>query len=39
LTGCMQVAASLPPGESAVIVTIFADAAEKYLSERFWDED
>jgi S-sulfo-L-cysteine synthase (O-acetyl-L-serine-dependent) len=39
LTGCMQVAASLKPGERAVIVTIFADAAEKYLSERFWDED
>jgi cysteine synthase B len=39
LTGCMQVAASLRPGERAVIVTIFADAAEKYLSERFWDED
>jgi cysteine synthase B len=39
LTGCMQVAASLPSGQPAVIVTIFADAAEKYLSERFWDED
>jgi S-sulfo-L-cysteine synthase (O-acetyl-L-serine-dependent) len=39
LTGCMQVAASLAPNEPAVIVTIFADAAEKYLSERFWDED
>jgi cysteine synthase B len=39
LTGCLQVAASLQPGEEAVIVTIFADAAEKYLSERFWDED
>jgi cysteine synthase B len=39
LVGCMQVAASLPPGERAVIVTIFPDAAEKYLSERFWDED
>ena len=25
--------------ERAVIVTIFADAAEKYLSERFWDEE
>ncbi len=39
LTGCMRVAASLGPREQAVIVTIFADAAEKYLSERFWDED
>ena len=39
LAGCLQVASSLEPGEAAVIVTIFADAAEKYLSERFWDED
>ena len=40
LVGCLHVAASLKPGdERAVIVTIFADAAEKYLSERFWEED
>ena len=39
LVGCMHVAAALPKGQSAVIVTIFADAAEKYLSERLWDED
>jgi S-sulfo-L-cysteine synthase (O-acetyl-L-serine-dependent) len=39
LQGCLQVAASLKAGEQAVIVTIFADAAEKYLSERFWEED
>jgi S-sulfo-L-cysteine synthase (O-acetyl-L-serine-dependent) len=38
LVGCMQLAASLGSGERAVIVTIFPDAAEKYLSERFWDE-
>jgi cysteine synthase B len=38
LVGCMHVAASLSDGDRAVIVTIFADAAEKYLSERFWDE-
>ena len=38
LVGCMQVAAALERDQSAVIVTIFADAAEKYLSERFWDE-
>jgi cysteine synthase B len=36
--GCLQLAASLGQGERAVIVTIFPDAAEKYLSERFWDE-
>ena len=39
LVGCMHVAATLLKGQSAVIVTIFADAAEKYLSERLWDED
>jgi cysteine synthase B len=38
LAGSVRVAASLKPGERAVIVTMFADAAEKYLSERFWDE-
>jgi cysteine synthase B len=26
-------------GESAVIVTIFCDGADKYLSEQFWDEE
>jgi cysteine synthase B len=39
LVGCVQVAGSLPPQEPAVIVTIFPDAAEKYLNERFWDEN
>ena len=38
LVGCLKVADSLGSGERAVIVTIFPDAAEKYLSERFWDE-
>jgi cysteine synthase B len=38
LVGCLQLAASLDRRERAVIVTIFPDAAEKYLSERFWDE-
>jgi S-sulfo-L-cysteine synthase (O-acetyl-L-serine-dependent) len=38
LVGCMHAAESLPKGQSAVIVTIFADAAEKYLSERLWEE-
>ena len=28
----------LPAGERAVIVTIFPDSGEKYLSERFWSE-
>jgi cysteine synthase B len=38
LDGCFQVAASLQPGERAVIVTVFPDSGTKYLSERFWDE-
>ncbi len=38
LDGCFQVAASLPPDERAVIVTVFPDSGTKYLSERFWDE-
>ncbi len=38
LNGCLQVASRIPTGEQAVMVTVFADSAEKYLSERFWDE-
>lgn len=38
LAGCFQVAAHLPKNAQAVIVTIFADSGEKYLSERFWEE-
>jgi cysteine synthase B len=39
LAGCRRLAAELPSGERAVIVTVFADSGEKYLSERFWEED
>ncbi|HMD31094.1 MAG TPA: cysteine synthase family protein, partial [Candidatus Acidoferrales bacterium] len=39
LAGCFRVAASLPRGERAVIVTIFPDSGDKYLSERFWEEE
>lgn len=38
LLGCFQVARGLDPDRQAVIVTVFADSASKYLSERFWDE-
>ena len=38
LVGSLQVAAGIPAGEKAVIVTVFADSAAKYLNERFWDE-
>jgi cysteine synthase B len=39
LCACLDVAKRLPRGESAVIVTVFPDSGEKYLSERFWSED
>ncbi len=38
LSGCFQVAKALPRGERAVMVTVFADSGDKYLSERFWEE-
>lgn len=38
LVASLQVAERLR-GEPAVIVTVFPDSADKYLSERFWDED
>jgi cysteine synthase B len=38
LSGCFHVAKSIPGDQHAVIVTVFADSASKYLSERFWDE-
>jgi S-sulfo-L-cysteine synthase (O-acetyl-L-serine-dependent) len=39
LCACFDVARRLKAGESAVIVTVFPDSGEKYLSERFWSED
>lgn len=39
LVGCFQVARELKPGQHAVIVTVFADSAAKYLTERFWEEE
>jgi S-sulfo-L-cysteine synthase (O-acetyl-L-serine-dependent) len=38
IAGCLQVAARLRRDEEAVIVTIFPDSGDKYLSERFWTE-
>jgi cysteine synthase B len=38
LVGTLAVAKTLPAGQPAVMVTVFADSAAKYLSERFWDE-
>jgi len=39
LDGCLRVAAALPRDARAVLVTVLADSGEKYLSERFWEED
>jgi cysteine synthase B len=38
LCGSFEVARRLPRGERAVIVTVFPDGGDKYLSERFWEE-
>lgn len=38
IAGCLQIARRLRPDEEAVIVTIFPDSGDKYLSERFWTE-
>lgn len=39
VVGCLRVANGLGADEQAVIVTVFADSASKYLTERFWDEE
>jgi S-sulfo-L-cysteine synthase (O-acetyl-L-serine-dependent) len=38
LCACLDVARRLPRGERAVIVTVFPDSGDKYLSERFWTD-
>ena len=39
VVGCLQVARRLRKGESAVFVAILPDSGDKYLSERFWEEN
>ena len=39
LWACIDVAKRLPRAERAVIVTVFPDSGEKYLTERFWNEE
>jgi len=39
LLGCFHIAKGIAPSQHAVIVTVFADSASKYLTERFWDEE
>ena len=38
IAGSLQIARRLRKDEEAVIVTIFPDSGDKYLSERFWTE-
>jgi S-sulfo-L-cysteine synthase (O-acetyl-L-serine-dependent) len=38
MAGCMHVARRLGSDDEAVLVTIFPDSGDKYLSERFWTE-
>jgi cysteine synthase B len=38
LWGCLEIVRRLPPNTHAVVVTIFPDSGDKYLSERFWEE-
>jgi S-sulfo-L-cysteine synthase (O-acetyl-L-serine-dependent) len=38
MVACLHVAERIPAGNRAVLVTIFPDSGEKYLSERFWSE-
>jgi S-sulfo-L-cysteine synthase (O-acetyl-L-serine-dependent) len=38
VVGCLQLARRLKKHEQAVFVTILADSGDKYLSERFWEE-
>ena len=39
VVGCLKIAERLRKGQQAVIVTILCDSGDKYLSERFWDEE
>jgi cysteine synthase B len=39
ICACFDVARRLPRGQRAVLVTLFPDSGEKYLTERFWSED
>jgi cysteine synthase B len=39
VVGCLQVARGVNRNQRATIVTILCDSGEKYLSERFWQEE
>jgi cysteine synthase B len=39
LWGALEVARRIPRSDNAVLVMIFPDSGDKYLSERFWEEE
>ena len=39
LWGALEIAKRIPKSESGVLVMIFPDSGDKYLSERFWEEE
>ena len=39
VVGCLEVARQLKKNQPGVIVTILCDSGDKYLSERFWQDD
>lgn len=39
VVGCLQIASRLKKDQRATIVTILCDSGEKYLTERFWQEE
>jgi cysteine synthase B len=38
VAAALEVAAAVPRGTAATVVTVLCDGADKYLSERFWEE-
>jgi cysteine synthase B len=39
VVGCLQIAGRLKKDQRATIVTVLCDSGEKYLTERFWQEE
>ena len=38
VAAALKVAAGLPAGTAGTLVTVLCDGADKYLSDRFWEE-
>ena len=38
MVACLELARRIPRDSHAVVVTVFPDSGDKYLSERFWEE-